>query len=301
MRTKSMDKQATRLLAHRHLDLSSRHAAKSFGRGSSKKIHSVSTFQRYRQALAQAGKWARIHHGIRRLDHVTPEIARAYLDHRRCDGIGQKQLDNDRNALQFVTGKLGRVKAQTEAEKESRAYSKDEAAEIADRQHDRNALATRIAYDAGLRAHELHTLRRANEASPSQARKWHPDRFLGRTGVRYVVRGKGGLRREVLLSHGLSLALEARRLSEPRLVKDRKIHYQSLYDIGGGAAWSKSFGKRSQTVLGLSRGAHGLRHGYAQNRFSELKALGLADKAAKQLISQELGHFRVRIVEVYLR
>lgn len=300
LRTKDMDRQAERLLVHRHLELSSRHAAK-LGDGSVKKIHSLSTFERYRQALGQAGKWARIHHGVRRLDHLTPEIARGYLDYRRSDGIGQKQLDNDRNAIQFVTGDLDRVKSLKASPKESRAYSKDEVQRITNRQSEHNGLATRIAYDAGLRAHELYTLRRADEDAPSKAREWRVDRFLGRSGERYVVTGKGGLAREVLVSHELSRALEARRLSEPCLVMDRKIHYRSRYDIGGGQPWSKSFGKRSLTELGLSRGAHGLRHGYAQSRFAELKGRGLSDKDAKLILSQELGHFRVQIVEVYLR
>lgn len=298
---KSMERQAERLLASRHLALSSRHAAKAGAGGSSGKIHSMSTFHRYCQALSQAGKWARIRHGLRRLDELTPALAGAYLDHRRASGIGQKQLDNDRNAMSFVTGKLARVMADHKPDLESRAYSRDEAERIAARQAPQNALATRIAYDAGLRAHELLTLRRADEDAPSASREWRPDRFLGRSGVRYVVTGKGGLAREVLLSHGLARALEQLRLAAPRLVTDRGIHYQSHYAIGGGVAWSMSFSTCSRRALGLSRGAHGLRHGYAHERLAELKARGLAETDAKQILSQELGHFRPEIVEVYLR
>ena len=190
-RTKRMDEQANRYLVSRYLDLSSRHAAKGRGERSGK-IRSLSTFQRYQQALGQAGKWAWKAYGIRRLDRLTPEMAKAYLDHRRAAGIGQKQLDNDRNALQFVTGKLDRVKALDEGPKASRAYSRDEVERIAIRQHPHHALATRIAYDAGLRAHELHTLRRADEDAPSSSRQWRLDRFLGRSGERYVVTGKEG-------------------------------------------------------------------------------------------------------------
>ena len=203
--------------------------------------------------------------------------------------------------MQFLTGKLTRIKSIKGAPKESRAYSRSEMERIAKRQAPHNALATRIAYHAGLRAHELHTLRRADEASPSKAREWRVDRFQGRYGVRYVVTGKGGLTREVLLSHGLSRALEARRLAQPRQVTDRKIHYQSHYHLGGGRTWSNSFSQTSKTALGLSRGAHGLRHGYAQARYAELKDRGLGTKDAKQILSQELGHFRVKVVETYLR
>ena len=298
---KSMEKQAERLLASRHLSLSSRHAAKSGSAGSSGKIHSMSTFQRYCQALSQAGKWARDRHGVRRLDDLTPALAGSYLDHRRLAGIGQKQLDNDRNALSFVTGKLDRVLSDQKPVLEGRAYSRDEVELIARRQASHNALATRIAFDAGLRAHELLTLRRADEDSPSSSREWRLDRFLGRSGERYVVTGKGGLAREVLLSHGLSRALERCRLDQPRQVTDRGIYYQSHYDLGGGVAWSMSFTTCSKRALGLSRGAHGLRHGYAHERLAELQARGLGEKDARQILSQELGHFRPEIVEVYLR
>lgn len=47
-----------------------------------------------------------------------------------------------------------------------------------------------------------------------------------------------------------------------------------------------------KTELGFSHGAHGLRHGYAQSRLATLRELGLSDKDAKQIISQEMGHFR---------
>lgn len=295
-----MEKQAEKVLRSRFLDLSSRHAAKS-GIATTGKIHSLSTFHRYSQALGQAGKWMRIKHDLSKIDEMTPSLAQAYLAYRRDAGIGQKQLDNDRNAMQFMTGKLDRMKAIVESPKDSRAYSREEVDRIARRQSDGNGLATRIAHDAGLRAHELLTLRRADEDSPSKSREWRLDRFLGRTGERYVVTGKGGLAREVLLSHELSRALEARRLNEPRQVRDREINYETRYDLGGGQPWSKSFGARSKTELGHSMGAHGLRHGYAQSRMAEMTARGVSEREAKQILSQELGHFRVEIVDVYLR
>jgi len=300
MMARLMEKQAEKVLRSRFLDLSSRHAAKS-NEGSTGKIHSLSTFHRYNQALGQAGKWMRLKHGLSKIDKMTPDLAKAYLEYRRTEGIGQKQLDNDRNAMQFMTGKLDRVMSDQKPNLESRAYSRDEAERIAVRQSDRNSLATRIAHDAGLRAHELLTLQPADEAGPTHARQWRSDLFQGRTGVRYVVTGKGGLFREVLLSDELSKALEDRRLDEPRCVSDRGIHYEVRYDVSGGQRWSKSFSKRSMTELGHSKGAHGLRHGYAQSRLDTLRERGLSDKDAKQIISQELGHFREQIVEIYLR
>jgi hypothetical protein len=59
----------------------------------------------------------------------------------------------------------------------------------------------------------------------SSHRHWSPERFLGRDGVRYIVTGKGGLRREVMIPHDLAGGLEARRLEAARGVTDRGITY----------------------------------------------------------------------------
>jgi integrase len=301
-----MGKQAAALLRP-HLDLSSRHAAKLeqgvHGARSTGRIHSLRTLDKYVGALKLAGEWARREHGLRQLSALTVEQARAYLEHRAARGIGQKQLDADRVALEFVTGpdSLRRVAAQAAPPLAGRAYTPLQVERVGGAQSETNALATRIAYEAGLRGHELLTLRRADEARPSGHRTWHRDRFLGREGVRYVVTGKGGLRREVLLSRDTAALLEARRLATPREVVDRGVVYAQVYDLNGGNRWAVSFSAASRRELGWSAGAHGLRHAYAQERMRELRERGLTYHAARLLVSQELGHFRGEIVETYLR
>jgi hypothetical protein len=99
----------------------------------------------------------------------------------------------------------------------------------------------------------------------------------------------------------LARRLEASRLDEARTVTNRGIAYRQHYDIGGGNAWSKSFGEASTRALGWSHGAHGLRHSYAQERMHELQGRGKSYHHAREIASQELGHFREDIVEVYLR
>lgn len=87
----------------------------------------------------------------------------------------------------------------------------------------------------------------------------------------------------------------------PREITDRGITYTQHYDLGGGNAWSHAFGRASTRVLGYSTGAHGLRHGYAQARLNELQGRGMTYRAALGIVSQEMGHFREDITEVYLR
>jgi hypothetical protein len=297
------------------LDLSSRHAAKFDlgvqGSRSTGRIHSLRTFEKYSACLRQAGDWAKERHGLRHLTSMTPTQAQEYLEQRAGHKIGQKQLDADRHALEFVTGKgtLQRVEALRQVKLTSRFYTAIQVEMVQRSQSEPNALATRIAYEAGLRAHELLTLRRADEDRAAVHRHWRPERFQGREGVRYIVTGKGGLRREVLLSRETAERLEERRLDAPREVVDRGIRYQQIYDLSGGNRWTVSFSAASERALGWSRGAHGLRHSYAQERLRELQGLrdaagkpaGLLYQEAKEVVSQELGHFREDIVATYLR
>lgn len=90
------------------------------------------------------------------------------------------------------------------------------------------------------------------------------------------------------------------RLDEPRNVRDRGVNYRQHYDLGGGQPWSKSFGAASRASLGWSKGAHALRHGYAQARMATLQRYCSFEKAL-QVVSQELGHFRPEITLTYLR
>jgi hypothetical protein len=128
------------------------------------------------------------------------------------------------------------------------------------------------------------------------------NRFTGRAdAVRYTVVGKGGLIREIAIPRPLAIQLEARRLPAPILVTDRQVYYTQYYELGGGKGWSASFLAASLRELEWSTGAHGLRHSYAQERVAELQHCGIDYPEALEVVSQEMGHFRSDITEVYLR
>ena len=107
--------------------------------------------------------------------------------------------------------------------------------------------------------------------------------------------------REVVLPSRLAERLEERKREKPRQVTDRGVRYTQHYDLGGGMAWSVSFSTASKRALGWSTGAHGLRHRYAQERLDELQDEGHVYADALGAVSQEMGHFRPDITEVYLR
>lgn len=272
-----------------------RHNHQSDGR-----IHSLGTARGYEQALKGFAEYLQSHH-LGDLSSVTVEEAQQYLA-ERSELVAQKTLDLDRQAIQMHLGiQLEVVKSEKETILSTRSYTAAQVERIASAQSEHNSLATSIAHDAGLRAHELLTLRTAENRQASTHRQWSEERFAGRTGERYTVKGKGGLVREIMISKHLADRLEENRLTEPRQVTDRGVNYIQQYDIGGGRAWSQSFSAASKRELGFSNGAHGLRHSYVQERMEELQSRGMHYEEAKGTVAQEVGHFAKDTTEAYLR
>lgn len=291
--------QASRAVGRAAAIGTDRHNSRGDGR-----VHGLGTARNYEQSLKQAAEWDQANGG-KGLEYFDRDRAQAYLS-ERAEAVGQKTLDLDRQALQILpnVGKLDRVRSEVDRPglaDHGRAYTPQQVLAIAQAQQPHNSLATEIAHAAGLRAHELHTLRPAAEQRPSGHREWSDKRFSGREGERYTVIGKGGLVREVTIPRELAERLEARRLDAPRTVNDRGITYQTRYNIGGGNAWSNSYCRASERELGWSTGGHGVRHSYAQERVSELQGRGMGYREALGTVSQEMGHFREDITEVYLR
>lgn len=271
-------------------------------------FQSVGTVRNYQTALTRIALYFRTNGGVN-LQEITPEMAICYF-HIRAADVGQKSLDMERQALQAMMVHLTHalpdgqtltvVRSLHEQSLSSRSYTAEQIDVIASHQSDKNRLATRIAYNAGLRSHELFSLREWKYREPS-ARPASDKKFLGRSGMSYTVQGKGGLVREIKLADKLAEILESRRLAESVTVTDRGIHYQQCYAISAGQAWSRSFSNASTRVLGWSAGSHGTRHSYAQERMAELQEHGCSYDESLEVVSQEMGHFRAEITKTYLR
>lgn len=272
-------------------------------------IESVGTARNYEQSLKTCCDYLK-EFKLGSLREMTPEKANTYLE-LRAQECSQKTIDMDRQALQAMmqhvthelkeTDKLDVIKSSVETVESSRSYTLAQVNAIIQHQTEHHALSTQLCYESGLRAHELHTLRPSGEVNPSP-RDVHQDKFshLPNDSKTYTVEGKGGLIREVQIPNHLAEKLEERRLDTPQQISDRGVNYESHYNIAGGHKFSDAFSKASSRALGFSNGAHGLRHSYAQNRYEQL-ANHFERIDVMTIISQELGHFRPDITEVYLR
>ena len=272
----------------------------------------------YKDAFTEAAKFMRATYN-ETLRGMTVERAQDYLSNR-AEAVKQATLNRDRlglNMLLHAQNKLPPGQNLPYAKSElpsiiaARAYDPKYVPKIAEHQAPHNALSTLIAHAAGLRAHELLTLCRTGD-DPRMIPTYRPEKttldidsrkWAGRSGEQYIVKGKGGYVRAVLIPAHLARQLEARRLDQPRFVTDRHegITYKQRYDIGGGKRWAKSFTEASRRALGYSDGAHGLRHSFAQERMRELQVREkTVYETALCVVSQELGHFRPSITLRYL-
>ena len=299
---RSPEAQAAKVVSRALALGESRHESRDDGR-----IHSVGTARVYESALTGAARWMQEQGDRSGVWRMTTEQAQAYLAERAGE-VGQKTLDLDRQALRILPNieKLERTTSVAERQpglaEQSRTYTPDQRELVRDELSERAQLAAEIVHAGGLRAHELLTLRPAAEQPASGHRQWSADRFTGREDhARYTVNGKGGLIREVAIPAALAERLEALRLDTPRDVADRGVNYQTHYSILAGQALSSAWSAASSQALGWSAGIHGLRHNYAQERMSELQSRGQSYTTALATVSQEMGHFRPDITEVYLR
>lgn len=283
-----LDRQVERIEAALHRD---RHVA------------SNGTARNYTQSLSTYGKWLG-EQGLR-LENSTYALAKQYLDYR-SEQVGQSALNADRQAINAYHGAFSQenasplpiIKSEEVTALTSRRYTHEQMLEVCRHQSPAMQFATQLAYHSGVRAHELLTLEKGDH---SDGRKWEVTRWAGADGNTYTVTGKGGLKRTVKIPYKLAEQLETLKLAAPRLVVDRGINYQQHYDLKGGNAVSSSFSKASKRALGWSRGFHGLRHSFAQNRYASLLQRTQSGEKALLGTSHALGHLRPEITRVYLR
>lgn len=270
-------------------------------------LKSVGTVRNYEERLTIVAKTVNEQMNTS-LRNLTVEQAHQYLTDRALE-VGDKTLSMERQAIQIMMQHVSKelhpnqtldvIKSELKTVINSRSYTQDQIKAVVECQTEKNALATEIAHEAGVRAHELYTLLPRAERTPDN-RPALDEKFQGREGQIYTVDGKGGLVREVLIPNHLAERLENTRLDTAKEITDRGVNYTTHYDIGGGHRWSASFSSASNRALSWSAGAHGMRHTYAQERMSELQKTMSYEKAL-EVVSQEMGHFRPSITEVYLR
>lgn len=158
----------------------------------------------------------------------------------------------------------------------TRTYTTEQLNIISQHVNKRNAFSILLCTKTGIRVKELYTIKRLSEYTEDfreltgLKEEAYSKRFLALPGEKYVVDGKGGHKRIIIVPFKLAKELENRRLNKPKVIYDRNIRYTPFYDIAGGNALSKSFDRASKRWLGWGTGIHSLRHDFAKYRFKTL-------------------------------
>lgn len=265
-------------------------------------VTSVGTSRNHRVALGGVAAWLHQKSG-KHLKNLNEADAVEYLTLRSIT-VGQSAVDLDRQAINFHLLRdqpIPYFLSATPRVLENRAYTKGEIDLLLRNCEGKLNLSIRLATNAGLRALELITIAPVGSITESN-RDWCKERFLGRENdAKFIVRGKGGLRRQVCLEPDLAAELMQQLRPIPIQVRDREVIHTSYFDLVFGANFSMQFSMLSQKVLGLSQGAHGLRHSFAQKRVRNLLCCGLEYEFALKVLSNEMGHFAVKNTLAYLR
>lgn len=181
-----------------------------------------------------------------------------------------------------------------------RAYSASQVEYLVENCTPSLGLSIQVAFSSGLRAQGLLTIARQSDRARSENRDWNEHAFFNFAEHEiYVTQEKGGLVREIAVPLHLVDRLEACRLPTPRTLMDRKKPHKQFYDLVGGHKFSDQFTALCKSLFSWSRGAHGLRHGYALRRLAQMQDGGLTWQSARLALSTELGHFRPEITESY--
>lgn len=262
-------------------------------------ISSIGTENKYKGCVKRFYDWVK-KNGISfaKIDNVTAKLFLKSME----DRCVQKTLDGYRQSLNLVFNlKIEYVISKKNSLLTPRAYRASQIHYLASSASRELSFSIRLAASTGCRAIELDTIAFPTEVCEDN-RDWLIERFHGMClGKRFVVVGKGGLKRSIHVSNEIAAELEQYRLPFFERKTSRGIHYVKRFAIVGGHCFSQQFSRLSFTTFGWSTGAHGLRHHYAQTRIIDLQKMGFSWGDALEIVSQELGHFSTTNTLMYLR
>jgi integrase len=276
-------------------------------------LRSDRTVQRYQGDLGRAAESIQQQHGVSKLKDITQAQAQAYIDQRLREKICIRTLQGYAKALQLLplVEKLTLPSRGTDPKdkpKEGRAYTLEQIKEVQKNLPSLAAkLATQVIVESGCRSQDLASMRLEVERPIKNARltKLHPDRFAAREDwVKVSFIGKGGHEYTSTISPELAKEIAAFRLYEARDFRERKqenVVTKQYYDIPAGWRLSLIWTAASKRTFGFSRGIHGLRHTFAQERVRAMQVLNMTWDKILECVSQQMGHYRAEQVRVYLR
>lgn len=262
-------------------------------------VHSDNSAKTYVSTWKQLGELAREEFGVRKFSDLTAEHVERYCEYKI-------DLGHDRETMQKELSAIGKLASTLEKATDGRSFEglrqgaenmRPEIAEcpemrLADRAYGnamgivaalpagKISLVGRFIQESGCRISEGCRLKAA------QLKGIAIDKHTGRECGRIEVVGKGGNRYTVSTSPQLYAEISKELTANGPIAVDQNHLRDAVKAIAGQEY--------------VQRGIHGFRYNYAQNRLHELQQHGISRDVAKSIVSEEMGHHRSAITEVYL-
>jgi len=271
----------------------------------------------YAKAGARFVKWVQPEFKMQKLANLSDKHLIAYAEHLKANGDSDKYIKNQLTALRYIHEITPNTKFQlgdsakinqeaglgSTPNNKARDYDQswaraelDKIVDLArDLHHPEYAKLMEITYSTGCRLDEICTLRRSQVEEAL------------RTGQLHLTNTKGGRLRDIPLSDRARDLLEDAIKDVPRggYVFDMRgvpIHKfkKSIEDFIYRHRDKFQDPNRVNDPNRAQLHFHGLRHTYAQNYYIELRDQGYSDRAARQKVSDAIGHGRGEITFVYV-
>lgn len=281
-------------------------------------IYSYNTANAYRDVWILAFRFAREHFNIKDLEKISGDHVAAFLMTKIQQGVANATflqyaaaLEKLEVALNLYAAKMGKdttydfsqglQEARKMAQAQelprfvgSRAYERPEAV-IRAIEDGRYQLVAKVQFEGGARVAEV-------KLGPDQLRGLRPDPVTQQEKGWLAVRGKGGKWREIQITPAtyrqIEAAVQALQSGEKWGIQNQRD--ADAYRLALQVACEK-IGEPYKNKQGESRGSHGLRWNYVQNRYLAIQRAGRSLHEAMARTSQEVGHNRADITQHYLR
>lgn len=257
---------------------------------------SIRTRERYREAGQRLAKFLGAQFQLKNLRNLRDKHLEAYVRYMQANGRTPAHIKTELSAIRWIADQVGLKRPLEDARtfnlrmnigrRSFRGHDRTWKAEelrIINEAPDRIRSVLILARDLGLRIHEAHRIEVAH------ARQALVTNVL-------EVKGKGGLIRHVPLrgeAHEvLARAVRHVRPGEKLFVAPGVKTHEAIREVQDYI--------RHHRPPGSTVTAHGLRHGYARDRYLEFREAGLSDKEAKARVSELLGHHREEVTDIYL-
>lgn len=264
---------------------------------------SYKTRERYEDGVKSFGKFLADAFKKQNLNNIKPKHLFAYVEFMQDVGYSASYVTTNLSAIRFFYDQIGNDSSKLPSNNKLGAISRSKAERIGDNKawtslevesfirhagevgHERYGDMTRLSSQLGLRLHEVCRLD-----------KNHLRQALNEG--KLTIKGKGGLVRTIPVYNKelIQRLYDSIGRGEKVFIRDGEQTHKVMKNIQMFIYNNqKEFSCKDKNVT-----FHGLRHYYAQQRYSELIGRGLTDLQARKVVSLELGHYRINITEIYL-